>query len=279
MAATSASTGGPVTRGLRPAGDRPLPRGARAVFAGKMVNYRSNWKGSIVSSILEPVLFLAAMGISLGTLVDQAGRLDQGVDYLVFLAPGLLAATAMQTATFESSYPVMGGLKWHKTFEGILSTPVQVRDLVTGHLLFIVFRLLTSLAVFLAVMAAFGALVLPIGVLALPAAVLTGLAFAAPVTAFAGWIKNDAGFAALMRFGIVPMFLFSGTFFPVDQLPGVLQPIAYATPLWHGVSLTRGLALGDLDLSPALVNVTYLCGLLAVGVWLAGRQFSKRLVI
>ncbi len=258
---------------------RRLPRGSQAVFEGKMLNYKGNWKGSVVSSVLEPVLFLAAMGISLGTLVDQAGRLDQGVDYLVFLAPGLLAATAMQTATFESTYPIMGALKWHKTFEGILSTPVKVRDLVTGHLLFILFRLVTTLAVFLAVMGAFGALEMPLGLLALPAAVLTGLAFAAPVSAFAAWVQNDAGFAALLRFGIVPMFLFSGTFFPVDQLPAALQPVAYATPLWHGVSLTRGLSLGQLDPLLAMVNVGYLAVLLLVGVWLARRQFAKRLVI
>ncbi|MBA3277493.1 MAG: ABC transporter permease [Geodermatophilaceae bacterium] len=258
---------------------RSLPRGSQAVFEGKMLNYKGNWKGSVVSSVLEPVLFLAAMGISLGTLVDQGGRLDQGVDYLVFLAPGLLAATAMQTATFESTYPIMGALKWHKTFEGILSTPVKVRDLVTGHLLFILFRLVTTLAVFLAVMGAFGALEMPLGLLALPAAVLTGLAFAAPVSAFAAWVQNDAGFAALLRFGIVPMFLFSGTFFPVDQLPAVLQPVAYATPLWHGVSLTRGLSVGQLDPLLAMVNVGYLAVLLLVGVWLARRQFAKRLVI
>jgi len=256
-----------------------LPRGSQAVFAGKMANYKGNWKGSVVSSVLEPVLFLAAMGVSLGTLVDQGGRLNQGVDYLVFLAPGLLAATAMQTATFESTYPIMGALKWHRTFEGILSTPVKVGDLVTGHLLFILFRLATSLAVFLAVMVAFGALELPVGLLAMPAAVVTGLAFAAPVSAFAAWVKNDAGFAALIRFGLVPMFLFSGTFFPVDQLPGILQPVAYATPLWHGVSLTRGLALGDLDGLLALINVTYLLVLVGLGVWLARRQFAKRLVI
>lgn len=258
---------------------RPLPRGFLVVFEGKMTNYKSNWKGSVVSSILEPVLFLAAMGISLGTLVDQGGRLDQGVDYLVFLAPGLLAATAMQTATFESTYPIMGALKWNKLFEGVLSTPVKVGDLVSGHLLFILFRLVTTLAVFLVVMGAFGALELPLGLLALPAAVLTGLAFAAPVSAFAAWVQNDAGFAALLRFGIVPMFLFSGTFFPVTQLPWLLQPLAYATPLWHGVSLTRGLSLGGLDPLVAMVNLGYLGALLLLGVWLARRQFVKRLVI
>ena len=276
MATDADRTSPPRTSATEPRG---LPRGYQAVFEGKMLNYRGNWKGSVVSSILEPVLFLAAMGISLGTLVDQGGRLNQGVDYLVFLAPGLLAATAMQTGTFESTYPIMGALKWHKTFEGILSTPVKVRDLVTGHLLFILFRLVTTLAVFLAVIAAFGALVLPVGLLALPAAVLTGLAFAAPVAAFAAWVQNDAGFAALLRFGIVPMFLFSGTFFPVDQLPGLLQPVAYATPLWHGVALTRGLALGDLDPTLAASNLTYLCALIALGVWLARRQFVKRLVL
>lgn len=258
---------------------RALPRGAQMVFEGKLLNYRGNWKGSVVSSILEPILFLAAMGVSLGVLVDGAGRLDQGVDYLVFLAPGLLAATAMQTATFESTYPIMGALKWNKLFEGVLSTPVEVRDLVTGHLIFVLFRLVTTLLVFMAVIAAFGALVLPVGLLALPAAILTGLAFAALVSAFAAWVKNDSGFAALFRFGIVPMFLFSGTFFPVDQMPGLLQPVAYATPLWHGVSLSRALSLGDVDPLLALVNVGYLSALLVLGIWLARRQFAKRLVV
>ena len=256
-----------------------LPRGSQAVFAGKMANYKGNWKGSVVSSVLEPVLFLAAMGVSLGTLVDQGGRLNQGVDYLVFLAPGLLAATAMQTATFESTYPIMGALKWHKTFEGILSTPVKVRDLVTGHLLFILFRLVTTLAVFLAVMGAFGALEMPLGLLALPAAVLTGLAFAAPVSAFAAWVQNDAGFAALLRFGIVPMFLFSGTFFPIDRLPGVLEVVAYATPLWHGVDLCRQLTLGDVHPASALVHVVYLLAFTGVGLALAFYSYRRRLLV
>lgn len=253
--------------------------GALRVFEGQLVQYRNTWKGSLVSSIISPVLFLAAMGLSLGLLVDDAGRLGEGVSYLIFLAPGLLAATAMQSGANESSYQIMGSFKWNRRYEGVLATPVDSGNLVTGHLLFITFRLVVSLSVFLVVMAAFGAVTLPLGLLALPASILTGLAFAAPTAAFAARIENDSGFAALQRFVLVPMFLFSGTFFPVAQLPVVFEQIAYVTPLWHGVSLTRGLALGDLDPFLALVNVGYLGALLFVGVWLARRQFRKRLVV
>jgi lipooligosaccharide transport system permease protein len=116
-------------------------------------------------------------------------------------------------------------------------------------------------------------------VLTLPAALLTGLAFAAPITAVAARLENDAGFAGIQRFGIVPMFLFSGTFFPVSQLPAVFQWIAYATPLWHGVALARGLALGTLDGVAALLHVGYLALWIALGVALAVRSLRKRLAL
>lgn len=258
---------------LRPAA------GSWRVFEGQLVQYGNNWKGSLVTSIVTPLLFLAAMGVSLGLLVDDAGRLDQGVPYLVFLAPGLLAATAMQTGANESSYPVLGGFQWQHRYEGILATPIRVADLVTGQLLFVAFRLITTVVAFLVVMGLFGALVLPLGLLALPAALLTGLTFGALMTGFAATIKNDSGFAAINRFVLIPMFLFSGTFFPVTQLPDVLQPVAYLTPLWHGVSLARGLSLGDIDPLIALVNVGYLGALLVLGIWLARRQFRKKLSV
>lgn len=242
--------------------------------------YKRTWRGSVVSTVLFPVLFLASMGLGLGSLVDasDSGGVD-GLSYLVFLAPGLLAATAMQTAVGESTYPVMGAIKWIKTYHAMLATPIGVLDVLVGHLLFIATRVVLGSAVFLAVMAAFGALDSPLALLAVPAALLTGMAFCTPVVAFAAANDNDAGFAALFRFVVTPLFLFGGVFFPIEQLPPVLEQLAYATPLWHGVALSRGLALGTATAGGVLLHVVYLSAWIAIGGWLAARAFQRRLAV
>jgi lipooligosaccharide transport system permease protein len=249
-------------------------------FAYWLAQYRRTWRGTAISTVIEPLGFLAAIGLGLGSLVDSGSGSTNlgGVSYLAFIAPGLLAAAAMQTASFESTYPVMGSIKWHRTYHAQLATPLRVVDLLAGHLLFVVMRLAISATVFLAVMLAFGAISSPWAVLALPVAILTGMAHATPIFAFAAKQDNDSGFAMLFRFGIVPMFLFSGTFFPVSQLPNVLQPVAYVTPLWNGVDLCRDLALGQPDLTSALVHLAVLAGWTVVGFVLAARVFEKRLV-
>ena len=221
--------------------------------------YKRTWRGSAVSGVLQPVLFLAAMGLGLGSLVNRGHTTSLGgVTYLVFLAPALLAAGAMQTAALESTWPVMAAVKWLKTYDAMLATPLRVRDVLMGHLTWIALRVTMTCGVFLAVMAAFGAVKSPEAVFLLPAGVLTGLAFAAPIAAYAVTLERDGPLSALFRFGIVPMFLFSGTFFPVSQLPAALQPIAYITPLWHGVDLCRHLALGRASLLGSLAHVAYL---------------------
>jgi lipooligosaccharide transport system permease protein len=258
---------------------RPLiGPGARAFCAQRLTAHRHFWRSSLVSGVLEPALFLAAMGLTLGVLVDRGPGLPGGTSYLAFLAPGLLAAAAMQTATSESTYPVLGAIKWDRTYEAVLATPAGVGDLLAGHLLFVAFRVTTAAVLFLAVLVLFGAAGSWLVVLAVPAALLTGLAFAAPVSALAASLQNDTGFAALQRFLVVPMFLFSGVFFPVGQLPAVLEGIAYATPLWHGVSLARGLALGTLGAGAGLLHAGYLALWAGGGVALARRTYRRRLV-
>ena len=249
-----------------------------AFCAQRLTAHRHFWRSSLVSSVLEPVAILLAMGVTLGLLVDRGSGLPGGQDYLSFLAPALLVAAAMQTSTFESTYPVLGGIKWNKTYDAVLATPAGVRDLLAGHLLFVAFRAAVAAALFLAVLVLFGAADSPLVLLALPTAVLTGLAFAAPVAALAARLENDTGFAALQRFLITPLYLFSGTFFPVAQLPGVFEAVAYATPLWHGVALSRGLSLGTLEAAPALGHVGYLSLWFAAGVTLALRGLRRRLV-
>ncbi len=231
----------------------------------------------MISTFLSPVLFLVAMGIGLGSLVDQ-GRADLGgTPYLSFLAPGLLAATAMQTAAGDSSWPVMAGIKWTKTYHAALATPVGIRDLVVGHLGWVGVRLTFVSLVFVGVMALFGAVEPVGGLLAVPPAVLTGLAFAAATTAYAAFVDNDIGLSTLFRFGIVPMFLFSGTFFPISQLPDWLEPLANAVPLWHGVELSRAAALGGETTWSVAVHVGYLLAWTAGGTLIAFRTFGGKL--
>lgn len=257
----------------------PLASPVAVAYAGqRLAAWRHFWRSSLISTVLEPVLFLAAMGLTLGSLVDRGQGAPGGVSYLAFLAPGLLAAAAMQNASFESTYPVLGAIKWDKTYEAVLATPAGIRDILIGHLLYIGLRATTSATLFLAVLVLFGAAASPLAVLAVPAAVLTALAFAAPITAFAARLDNDTGFSVLQRFLILPMFLFSGTFFPVGQLPAFFEWVAYLTPLWHGVALSRGLALGTLDAGSALLHVGYLGLWLAAGGALALRSFRWRLV-
>jgi lipooligosaccharide transport system permease protein len=243
-----------------------------------MYQYKRTWRGSLTTSFLYPVLYLSAMGVGLGSLVNHHAHTVGGVRYIDFLAPGLLAATAMQVGGNEAMYPVMGAIKWVRTYFAMLATPLGVADVLLGHLAWIALRLTTIAVIYLGIMAAFGTVHSPFAVLAVPAGVLTGMAFAAPIAAFAATQINDAGFSALYRFGLIPLFLFSGTFFPITQLPGWLQAVAEATPLYHGVALCRALTLGQLSLGPDLAHAAYLVALTVVGYLLARRSFRRRLV-
>jgi lipooligosaccharide transport system permease protein len=249
----------------------------------RAMQYRRTFRASIFSSFLNPVLFLLAMGVGLGTYVDRSGTATQalgGLTYLQFLAPGLLAATAMQAAAFESTFPIMGGLTWQKTFHAMYATPVSPRDIVVGNLVWIAIRLTLISAIFTVVMALFGATASPLIVLAIPAAVLTGMAFSAPIVAFSATQRTPEKFNAVFRFGITPLFLFSGTFFPISNLPAMIQPIAWLSPLWHGVELSRQLALGTIGDDPvrAVAHVTILAVIVVLGTLWAYRTVEARLV-
>lgn len=243
-----------------------------------LTDYRRTWRGSIYSSVLSPVLYLTAMGIGMGSLIDAHGTASLGgVSYLSFIAPGLMAAAAMQSAITESSYPVFGSVKWLKTYQAASSTPLRPADLLHGHLLFTTLRLLMNSMIFLAVVAAFGAARSLWVLAAVPAAVLTGLAFAAPMEAYAVACSKDTSFALIFRFGVIPLFLFSGTFFPVTSLPAAIRPLAYITPLWHGVALCRSLSLGTATPAACAIHIGYLLAVTAAGVGAGTWTYRRRL--
>ena len=245
--------------------------------------YRRIWRSSLWSSVLGPLFYLGAMGFGLGTLVDRHGMASLGgVSFLSFVAPAILAIGGMNTAMGEASYPVFGSVKWNKVYIAAQASPLRPGDIFRGHLMFMTMRIAMNTALVTAYMWAFGAVRSAWAVLAWPAATLTGLAFAAPIAAWAVTVRSEPTFSYLFRFGMMPLMLFSGTFFPLSQLPGWLRPLAYATPLWHGVTLCRALSLGfgvHADLPGALGHAAYLTALAAAGIWAGTRTYRRRLYV
>jgi lipooligosaccharide transport system permease protein len=253
--------------------------------AARMADYwavlvKRTWKGSVVSSFVVPFLYVLAMGVLLGGFVkSDPAELEGATSYLAFVAPGLLSAQVMTTVFGEVTYPVMGMIKWNRAYYGMIASPLGVPEVVVAHLAFVVFRAATVAAVFLVVMAPFGVFASVWGVLlAFPVQLLLAAAFAAPIYALTVSLPNESGFALFFRLGMIPMFLFSGAFFPIANLDAPLEALAKVTPLWHGVDLTRMLLLGHVDVSTALVHVAYLAVLALGGWWLATRQLERRLV-
>jgi lipooligosaccharide transport system permease protein len=242
--------------------------------------YRRTWKGSAVLSFVQPWLYIGAMGVLLGGYVDESGfGLGGASSYLSFVAPGLLAATAMQVAVGEVMWPVMGAIKWDKTYYSMIASPLRVVDIVVGHLSYATFRVMLTSAVFAGVLAVTGIIPSALGALgAFAAAVLVGLAFAAPIYGFSAGAKTEQGFSLIYRLGLMPMFLFSGAFFPISNLAEPLEWLARVTPLWHGVELARMSSLGTWDVS-AIGHVAYLGALAAGGAWWSARRLERRLVV
>jgi lipooligosaccharide transport system permease protein len=241
--------------------------------------YKRTWRGSITTSFLYPILYLAAMGVGLGSLVNRHVHNVDHVSYLVFLAPGLLASTAMQIGGNDATYPVMAAIKWMRTYYAQLASPLRLLDVLLGHMGWIAVRLVTVTVIYVGVMAAFGTVLSPWVVLAIPAAVLTGLAFATPIAAYAATQDTDTAFSTIYRMVLIPLFLFSGTFFPVTQLPQWLRVVAYATPLYQGVTLCRDFTLGQIHPLLDLGHGAYLAVMAAGGLGLALVTYRRRLVV
>jgi lipooligosaccharide transport system permease protein len=248
----------------------------RYVLEYHLVSYRRIWRSSVLSSFVLPLLTMLGFGVGVGAYVT--GGVD-GVPYLDWIVPGLIASTAVQVAIGDSTWPVLGSFEWQRIYYGQAAAPLRVSDILDGHLGFIVFRVLTSCGAFLLVATAFGTMHSWWALATLPIAGLVGLAVATPTFAYASTIRTDSYLAVLFRLGVIPMSLFSGVFFPVESLPGVLRWIAYVLPLWHGVDLTRAATLGVAPEWSATGHVLYLSLWAGAGRLLAHRQFGRRLVV
>mgnify|MGYP001814764767 CR=1 FL=1 len=239
--------------------------------------YRRLWRGSAVTTLVGPVLYLVAMGIGVGTLIDDGPSSELGVPYVEFVAPGLLAAGAMQTAVAQSLYPVLGSVKWVKTAFGLAATPLRPIDIAIGLQAWLAVQMTVAATVFLGVAAVAGAVRSPLGLLAPPAAALGGLAYSSWASAWAMSRDGEQSFQAILRLGILPSFLLSGTFFPVSQLPLALEVVARITPLWHSVRLVRGCTGGTIEAVDAVGHVLVLVAYLVVGLGAAARAYRHRL--
>jgi lipooligosaccharide transport system permease protein len=242
--------------------------------------YRRTWRGTVMTSFVTPIFYVLAMGVLLGGFIEgDPAKLEGATSYLAFVVPGLVAAHAMQTAVGETTWPVMAMIKWQRIYDSMLATPLQVPHMVAAHLGFVTFRLVTTCAVFMATLAPFGVFENWWGpFLAFGSQVLVGLAFATIVYGMAARMKSEDGFGVIFRLGVVPLFLFSGAFFPIDNLGEVGAWAARLTPLWHGVNLSRMFCLGTVDWSTAAVNVAVLLALTVFGWWWSVTGLTRRLI-
>jgi lipooligosaccharide transport system permease protein len=237
---------------------------------------RGYWSSALITSFGNPLVYLLALGIGLGSLVPAGVG---GVDYLVFVAPALLAMAAVFVANEESTYPILVGFKYRPVFIAMHQTSLRGRDILLGQMVFVALRMVVTVGIYFGVIVAFGGVVSPQAPLAILVAVMTGLAVAAPISAYAATIKVDRGqLPMLFRLVFMPLFLFSGTFFPLDTLPTGLQVIGWISPLWHGAEWGRVLTYGLVE--PwwlTLGHFLYLAVWIVVGLAIGLKIFDRRL--
>lgn len=240
--------------------------------------YSRTWRGTIVISVANPLLFLLGVGVGLGHLVNQGNSAALGgVSYSDFFAPGLLAASAMQTGFVESGGRVSIAAGWEGAYRAATTTPLEPEEIMAGHMLFMAFRVATSSAAFIVVMEVFGVTAGWWGLAIWPAALLTGLAFATPLAAWTVTLRSYVKVNSIFRFVIMPMYMFSGTFFALNQLPHGVRAVAAVLPLAQGVDLCRSLSLGTVSATAVVAHTAYLLAFVLTGVAVARITYRRRL--
>ncbi len=255
---------------------RPSLRRSTKLVRRNMLAYKHYWI-AFVSGFFEPVFYLAAVGFGVGRFVETVPYEGAEIPYAVFLAPGMLAASSLNGALFDGFFSPFFKLNWMKTYEGIMTTPMNIPDIAVGEMLWAVIRGTIYGSGFLIVMLVLGLIRSPWGLLALPAVVLSGAALAAGAMILTGLTRQISSIEKVMTLAVFPLFLFSGTFFPVSLYPGYLQPVVQATPLYHSASLLRALTTGQVH-PDILWHVGYLIAMFLVATGIAMRLMRRRLV-
>lgn len=255
--------------------------GAVRTAARSMAVYRRFWASNLLNSLIQPLLYMLGLGVGVGALVDRNSASTDvlgGISYVAYVAPGLLVTTTMTICAMESMWPVMDGLRWSRSYHAVSATPLDAADIVDGHALFTLGRSIIAAAA-VAIVLAFFPSTRALGLIpAVGVAGLVGLSFAMPFMAFSAGLKSDGGqFATANRFVIIPLFLFGGAFYPLTQLPEVIQWIARAFPLWHGVVVARGFTAGGLNWAAALGHLAYIAAWAVAGRFIAVRRLRRRL--
>ena len=245
----------------------------------RLIGMRAYWTSILGSALLTPVLYVIAMGIGLGALIDASSGGVDGVPYLTFVAPGLLVATVVMSAANETMFPVMDGFRWSKLYFSRATTAASPTQVALGELLAVAIRMTAEAAVFWVVLVVLGAANPTTSWLMVPITALAGAAFGAPLMAYSATLEEDGyQFSMVQRFIVMPMFLFAGTFYPLETMPAYLQWIGWISPMWHGTQLSRAVSFGlPLGGAEVALHVGFLVALLAVGATLAVRNFRRRL--
>lgn len=249
------------------------------VWENHLLTYGRVWRSNVLGAFVQPVLYLLGLGLGVGALVDDGNgpQLLSGLSYLGFIAPALIATTAMMVVSQEALWPVMAGFVWTRHYRAMAATPLSPTAIVSGALLWNLTRGGIAATGFSAALTLFSdtrswwLLVTPLF------GSLTGAAFGMPITAWSASREAEQSFAAVLRFVIVPLFLFAGVFYPIDRLPGWLEIGAKLTPLWHGVELCRGTIHGRLSLASGVGHIAVLFAFIAVGWTLCRRIYARRL--
>jgi lipooligosaccharide transport system permease protein len=268
----------------RPAAPGPLARAwgtiwrSRRLVERNILVYRHQWI-IIVSGVFEPIFYLLGIGLGLGAIIDTVPLADgRVVAYAAYVAPALVATAAMNGAVFETIFNVFFKLNYAKTYDGVLATPMGITEIAIGEMLWALMRSALYAVAMFVIMLAMGLILSPLGVLMIPAALLVAAAFAAAGLAGTSFLRTVNDFDIPLGLIVMPMFLFSGTFFPIEQaLPSWLVTVITFTPLYHGIELLRGLSTGILGLEH-LVSLGYLVAFFAICMTIAIRRMQTKLI-
>lgn len=248
-----------------------------AVWKRNLVTFQRIWKVNFITPLLEPLLFIAAFGLGFAGLLSTIRYAQVEISYTAFIAPALIASAIMNNAFFETTYASFVRMYYQKTFDGMLATPLSIEEIIIAEIAWSATKAAAAATIMLGVLSVFGYVQWPQGLFMIPLAFFGGIAFGAAGLFFTGIIPTIEMFNLPIFLFVTPMFLFSGTFFPVSNLPAWAQPFALALPLYHLVQLSRMICLGLYETSPIL-SILYLAVFSALFVLLALVFMKKRLI-